>query len=85
MGSQYAESADGFETESNIPEPEPVAPAAPATSAAAAAPVADDIEVSEPNAPHGRDARGRFRGVAVDPGPEVDEPEQPEAVAVQTA
>lgn len=80
MGSQYAESADGFETESNIPDPEPVAPAAPAASAASAAPAADDIEVSEPAAPHGRDQRGRFRGVAVDPGPEVDEPDQPEAV-----
>ena len=78
MGSQYAESADGFETESNIPEPEPAASAAPAASTAAAAPASDDIEVSEPNAPHGRDQRGRFRGVAVDPGPEVDdEPEQP--------
>lgn len=78
MGSQYAESADGFETESNIPEPEPVAPATPAATASTA-PAADDIEVSEPSAPHGRDQRGRFRGVAVDPKPEAED-DEPAAV-----
>jgi len=83
MGSQYADSADGFEIESNSPEPaEAPAPAAvPAASVAVAAEPADDIEVSEPAAPHGRDTRGRFRGVAVDPIEPDQEADPVEAAA----
>lgn len=75
MGSQYAETADGFETDSNIPEPVEAAPVASGVSATAAPAETDDIEVSEPAAPRGRDQQGRFRGVAVDPiAPEEADP-----------
>jgi len=80
MGTQYAESTDGFEIDSNIPEPDAQAPAAPVAGVTAAPAAADDIEVSEPNAPHGRDQRGRFRGVTVDPV----EPEEADPVAAAT-